>query len=207
MSKSPTHFRFSLAAWRPSLRGLLMILGAFVLGLLLFFFLWMGQRGSTPAVPPTASTRNGPEFAPLPAPMPAEADGASGLEEPDEEALAERPRLVETPRPPPEAAPQPASPSASAPSMAAATMPVPISSPPPRYPSRAMRRNETGMVRVQVEVGVDGTPLSVSIAASSQSRDLDRAALDAVRKWRFRPAQRDGQAVAGTVVVPIEFRL
>jgi protein TonB len=70
-----------------------------------------------------------------------------------------------------------------------------------------MRRNETGMVRVQVEVGVDGTPLSVSIAASSQSRDLDRAALDAVRKWRFRPAQRDGQAVAGTVVVPIEFRL
>jgi len=50
-------------------------------------------------------------------------------------------------------------------------------------------------------------PINVTVAASSQSRDLDRAALDAVRRWRFRPAQRDGQPVAGTVVVPIEFKL
>jgi len=28
-----------------------------------------------------------------------------------------------------------------------------------------------------------------------------------VRKWRFRPAQRDGQAVAGTIIVPVEFKL
>jgi len=63
------------------------------------------------------------------------------------------------------------------------------------------------MVRVQVDVGVDGVPINVTVAASSQSRDLDRAALDAVRRWRFRPAQRDGQPVAGTVVVPIEFKL
>jgi len=58
-----------------------------------------------------------------------------------------------------------------------------------------------------VEVGLDGEPTSVSIASSSQSRDLDRAAMDAVRKWRFRPAQRDGQAVAGTIIVPVEFKL
>ena len=62
-------------------------------------------------------------------------------------------------------------------------------------------------MRVQVDVGADGVPINVTVAASSQSRDLDRAALDAVRRWRFRPAQRDGQPVAGTVVVPIEFKL
>ena len=86
-------------------------------------------------------------------------------------------------------------------------MPTPISSPAPRYPQRALRRRETGTVRVQVEVGPDGVPTDVSVSESSNSRELDRAALDAVRKWRFSPAVRDGQAVAGSVVVPIEFRL
>ena len=70
-----------------------------------------------------------------------------------------------------------------------------------------MQRRETGTVRVQVQVGVDGAPTDVSVLESSNSRDLDRAALDAVRRWRFRPAQHDGQAVAGTVIVPIAFKL
>jgi protein TonB len=39
------------------------------------------------------------------------------------------------------------------------------------------------------------------------SRSLDRAASDAVRRWRFRPAVREGQAVAGTIQVPITFNL
>ena len=41
----------------------------------------------------------------------------------------------------------------------------------------------------------------------SGSRDLDRAAVNAVRQWRFQPAQRDGQAVAGAVTVPIDFKM
>ena len=204
---TPSPLGARLQAYRPSLRGLLMILGAFALGLLLFFFLWMGQRDRAGESPARAPGVAGPDFAPLPAPMPGSADGASGLEEPDERELADRPRLEERPRPPVEAAPRPAPPpTAAGPSMAPSS-PVPISSPAPHYPSRAMRRRESGMVRVQVDVGVDGVPINVTVAASSQSRDLDRAALDAVRRWRFRPAQRDGQPVAGTVVVPIEFKL
>ena len=93
------------------------------------------------------------------------------------------------------------------PAMADIASPSPISRPPPRYPARALRMRETGTVRVLVAVGADGVPTDVSVESSSQSRDLDRAALEAVRKWRFRPAQRGGQAVAGSVVVPIEFRL
>ena len=194
-----------LATFLPSHRGLIAIVAAFLAGLLLFLLVWSGQRGTSPAG--ARATADAPEFAPLPAPMPGAPDGASGMEEPDEEALADRPRLEEAPHPaapPPSAAPPPTrAPAASA----EASMPMPISQPAPRYPQRAMRRRESGTVRVQVEVGADGVPTQVTVAASSQSRDLDRAAIDAVRKWRFRPAQRDGQPVAGTVVVPIEFKL
>ena len=207
MTKSSSRSaRASLTQWIPSMRGLLLILAAFGLGLLAFFFLWAGQRPSTPQVAPVAGPKGGPEFAPLPAPMAAGQDGASGLEEPDEEALADQPRLIEAPHPPAAPAPPPAAAPAPAPTLVTSA-PTPISMPSPRYPDRAMRRRETGTVRLQVEVGVDGEPTSVSIASSSQSRDLDRAAMDAVRKWRFRPAQRDGQAVAGTIIVPVEFKL
>ena len=60
---------------------------------------------------------------------------------------------------------------------------------------------------VRVEVGADGVPTSVEVAQRSGSRDLDRAAVNAVRQWRFQPAQRDGQAVAGAVTVPIDFKM
>ena len=60
---------------------------------------------------------------------------------------------------------------------------------------------------VRIEVGPDGVPTATSIVQSSQSRALDRAALDAVKRWRFRPAIVDGQPAVGSVVVPIEFNL
>ncbi|KGQ19410.1 Ferric siderophore transport system, periplasmic binding protein TonB [Lysobacter dokdonensis DS-58] len=205
MSTHPSSFGAHLRAWRPSGRGLAMIAAAILAGLVLFLVVWSGQRSTSPA--PVRATADRPDFAPLPAPMAGGADGASGLEEPDEEALAERPRLEDAPRrEAPVAAAPAAPPPAAAPAVSDAS-PIPISKPAPRYPQRALRMRETGTVRVLVSVGADGVPTNVSIESSSQSRDLDRAALEAVRKWRFSPAQRGGQAVAGEVVVPIEFKL
>ena len=40
----------------------------------------------------------------------------------------------------------------------------------------------------------------------SGSRELDRAATDAVRRWRFTPAQSNGQAVPGSIEVPFDFK-
>jgi len=192
-----------VTAWIPSLRGALVILGAFLLGLLLFAFVWRGQeRAAPPELAPIA--KRAPEFAPLPAPMPGNADGASGLEEPDEEALAERPRLIEPPKP--AAPPRPADAPIARATTTPDTGPVPLEQVAPRYPQRAMRRGEGGLVRVRVEVGPDGEATSVTVDTSSESRDLDKAALDAVRRWKFRPAQRGGVAVSGTLIVPIEFK-
>ncbi len=73
---------------------------------------------------------------------------------------------------------------------------IPVRSAAPEYPPAAMRNGDQGTVLVRVEVGADGVPTSVEVAQRSGSRDLDRAAVNAVRQWRFQPAQRDGQAVA-----------
>ncbi len=84
---------------------------------------------------------------------------------------------------------------------------LPLNRPAPAYPAAAQRGGEQGTVLLQVEVGADGRPDEVSLARGSGSRDLDRAALEAVRGWTFEPAIRDGEPVASSVQVPVEFRL
>jgi protein TonB len=77
----------------------------------------------------------------------------------------------------------------------------------PHYPTLARRRGIEGTVTLEVRVRPDGLPERVAIGRSSGSSLLDAAALEAVRRWRFRPARRAGVPVEGDVTVPITFRL
>ncbi|KRD39600.1 hypothetical protein ASE35_04480 [Lysobacter sp. Root916] len=79
-------------------------------------------------------------------------------------------------------------------------------SPEPEYPATALRRGEGGDVLLRVNVGADGVPGEIDFVRRSSSRELDRAAQDAVRRWRFEPATRNGKAVPAVVEVPIEFK-
>ncbi|MEF8982687.1 energy transducer TonB [Thiohalorhabdus sp.] len=79
--------------------------------------------------------------------------------------------------------------------------------PAPAYPSRARRRHLEGQVILKVAVDPGGRPTEVTIAESSGHAVLDRAARETVTDWTFRPAKEDGHPVAGTVKVPIRFRL
>lgn len=213
----PPRDSFDLAAWRPVRRTWLWVLLAFVGGLLLFALVFSGSRNDdlyrADGASPTAAS---PDYAPLPAPLPANADhNASGLDEsggdPREEAemrpeAVGRPTLVETAPPPPPAPPAPAAPAPGAPA-GPSLRPVPIAgqTPAPRYPMAALRRGESGKVLVRADIGPDGIPTSVSVAQGSGLRALDRAAVEAVRRWRFRPGEIDGQPAGGSVMVPIEF--
>lgn len=85
--------------------------------------------------------------------------------------------------------------------------PIASMSPHPDYPPAAQRRGETGTVVLRVDVGADGTPTNVDYVGRSGSQDLDRAAMNTVKKWKFNPAKRDGKAVASSVTVPVEFVL
>jgi protein TonB len=64
-----------------------------------------------------------------------------------------------------------------------------------------------GEVILRVEVSATGNLISVAIAQSSGNDVLDQAALLVVRHWRFSPATRGGEPVAGTAEVPIWSRL
>jgi protein TonB len=84
---------------------------------------------------------------------------------------------------------------------------TPIARVEPEYPAAAARTQEEGTVLVRVDVDANGVPTNVEVARRSGSRDMDRAAVDAVRQWRFNPAIKDGKKVAAVVEVPVEFKL
>ncbi len=78
---------------------------------------------------------------------------------------------------------------------------------PPRYPRRALREGIEGTVRLTVSIDAMGNVVDVQIAQGSGSAELDRAAQDAVREWRYQPAIHDGQPVASTLEIPVDFKL
>jgi len=77
----------------------------------------------------------------------------------------------------------------------------------PNYPASALRSGDTGVVTVAATIDASGRPIKVGIDDRSGNRDLDRAAVAAVKQWRFQPALRNGKAVEGMVRVPVEFTL
>jgi protein TonB len=82
---------------------------------------------------------------------------------------------------------------------------VPVYMPSPRYPMSALRAQREGKVVLSVTVTPEGDVTSVTIGRSSGDNDLDRAAEDAVRGWRF--AAADNRPSRYTADLPINFEL
>lgn len=82
-----------------------------------------------------------------------------------------------------------------------------LRNPAPAYPTTSRRMREQGRVLLSVLVSASGEAETVEVRTSSGSERLDRAAMDAVRRWRFAPARRGAQAIAGWALVPIVFQL
>jgi protein TonB len=79
--------------------------------------------------------------------------------------------------------------------------------PPPEYPALARRRGYEGLVSLEVFVDRQGKVTDLKIAQSSGFAILDQAALQAVKKWIFKPAQKGPETIADRVKVPIRFQL
>src|SRR4029453_14136201 len=74
----------------------------------------------------------------------------------------------------------------------------------PEYPRQALAKELSGDVRGTYTVGTDGRVRDAVITASNPPGVFDEVALAAVRRWRFKPFEVDGQpveAISGTVMV------
>lgn len=77
----------------------------------------------------------------------------------------------------------------------------------PDYPEHERALGLEGEVVIGVDVDRFGVVIEARLLQPSRHAGFNRAALAAVRKWRFEPGTVDGVAVAGEVAVTIEFRL
>ena len=77
----------------------------------------------------------------------------------------------------------------------------------PAYPEISRRRGQEGTVMLELRVDANGRVVDVRVTESSGFSALDAAAVETLREWRFRPAQRGGMPVAGSITTAVHFRL
>lgn len=80
--------------------------------------------------------------------------------------------------------------------------PVPTKTPPPTYPSSLKGVN--GMVAVVVIIDEKGSVVDATVTKSSDPAFEDPS-IDAIKRWKFKPAEKDGQAVKAKVTIPVRF--
>lgn len=185
---------------------------AFAAGFLVFVLTVMGRSDEaredigTPASIAPVVVSSG-----LPVPEASGPDSASGIEIPDETMLQEiaqqQSAALAAQQPDLEPDWSEAEPETGAVVQAADSPARVTHAPSPGYPAAAMRRRESGEVMLRLHVGSNGRLRGVEILRSSGFRSLDRAATQAVRRWSFEPAMRNGAAVDGILQIPIQFTL
>lgn len=165
---------------------------------------------AAPPPPKQASSPPPPKAAAHAKPVPTTAPVLASKEIQPSSAVTPAPVQAATPTAAPTAVAAPA-----APAVNAAPAPEPVvgprfdaaylDNPKPTYPLFARRNGLEGRVLLRVLVTAEGTAEEVHIAQSSGAAILDKAARDAVLRWRFTPARQGSKAVADWVQVPIVF--
>jgi len=84
--------------------------------------------------------------------------------------------------------------------------PTPVKTPPPSYPNNLKRDGVAGVVAVKVLIDESGAVVECTVSKSSNA-GFDQSAVDAVKSWKFKPAQKGGNAVKSKIVIPIKFSL
>ena len=76
---------------------------------------------------------------------------------------------------------------------------------PPVFPLEAARRGQGGAVVLTIHISPDGKAAGVDLIRGSGYLLLDSAAREAVLRWRFLPAVKDGQPVASDMTIQFFF--
>lgn len=77
----------------------------------------------------------------------------------------------------------------------------------PDYPGAMIRQGMDGTVTVRVTIGADGRVIDIERLSATDDAFWIATQRHALRKWRFRPATRDGVAISSSKVLTVHFRL
>ncbi|KEQ54502.1 energy transducer TonB [Sphingobium chlorophenolicum] len=77
----------------------------------------------------------------------------------------------------------------------------------PDYPGAMIRQGMEGKVVVRVTIGPDGRVTDIERLSAADEAFWVATQRHALRKWRFRPATRDGVPISSTKVLTVHFRL
>src|SRR6516225_4937151 len=81
-----------------------------------------------------------------------------------------------------------------------------LETPDPEYSEEARKAKYQGVVVLWLIVGPDGKPRDIRVTRPL-GMGLDQKAIEAVNRWRFEPAMKDGKPVAVQINVEVNFRL
>jgi len=84
--------------------------------------------------------------------------------------------------------------------------PKAIDTPDPEYSEEARKAKYQGVVVLWLVVGPDGRPKNIKVERPL-GMGLDQKAVEAVQRWKFEPATKDGKPVAVQINVEVNFRL
>jgi protein TonB len=76
----------------------------------------------------------------------------------------------------------------------------------PGYPSISKNARDQGAVTLAALIGKDGRVHDLEVLASP-SPELAASAMDAVKKWEYKPYLLNGEAVEADTIVTVIFRL
>ena len=150
---------------------------------------------------PATENRPAPDL-PLPPPR-APAPPRLAVAAPARDAAAARPA-------PPSGPAAPSEPNGGSRAAGAVSPPGPLDgvrNPEPEYPLINRERGDQGTVVVRLQVSETGQVTEVEIVRTSGHPGLDEAARKAARRWRYRPALRDGVPIPGNIRTAVHFNL
>jgi protein TonB len=84
--------------------------------------------------------------------------------------------------------------------------PVPVRTVPPKFPTELRREGVGGVVTVNFLIDEKGSVQDPKVEKTSNDA-FNNPALEALKKWKFKPAKKAGVAVALRVSLPIQFSI
>lgn len=84
---------------------------------------------------------------------------------------------------------------------------IPLVRVPPRYPMRAANRRIEGWVKIEFTITETGIVKDAVVIDSQPNRTFDRAALKAIKRWKFKAKIIGGEAFEQRAIQVLQFKL